>query len=1466
MGGEDTLYGVTYQVLCTLCAALEDTLKESIAQVIIEPKAGDAERAEVTVGGRRIVEQYKSRRSERPWSESEIVAEVLPDLLRAVPGQGKAADVVRFVTQGRRGRLKGFELLRQRSRDCPDSEMPADELTAADRKRFLHIVGKLGQGGDVSGQRRVWTLLSRLEMTFERSPESLHDKARIALRPYLDDLAKLDQVVNSICWKIQGLGGKGNQPVDMRALLLQHDLSPITFRDREAVGKRLGAVLDETLRNRGYQADHDIGRALVWSSESAPIRLIVGESGYGKTWASSVMAVNVRRQGQWVIWLPASGSAADTLRAVTTVLWSHGLNRPHPPDFRYALEDYRKFTGDRGAWLTVIVDGVELAESRGLLAEWPTSLGVNLVMTGSPALLAVLSPHTSTGVGVTEISRFSLTELSKYLGRRGLPWADIPADVRDILRTPILAKLYCDLGPSAWRPESEYDLLRRFWSRIVPEVHQGATMILASRILQGKTRYPVSLAETSKMPSEWLSAMQQNGWLRVSGATLTFCHDRLLNWAAAEAAVDLYYRGLLDDDKTRELIAAELRPEFGRRNRCLPYLPLDVLWIATRRGENVMAVTIMKTIAIHNSEYFRRRGLLPSIGRPLLVPLESWLLAADGAPDWRAIVDAVGAAAAIGRLEPEAVSHLVTRLLASENSQLQDAGLILAERCPAPGFLDRVWDLHQVRASKHHEKGGGISFDYSTSALAACAATNPEWLEIRLGWSEGDSLVQLVHCLANIGTAEAGRLWSMHSQSLIERVDQRHRRCLVRCIDIFRDESRLRTLETWLSVEDDHTADMAFIALADMAPLRLIDRFADLGDTIPYLWRHRWLRQFTFALGERGRALIATTMRAAVGRSHGWSTVFHGLENDMDRDSLDALLADTQALLARNDIDDERRRCRAITRHLDMLARVGHPDLLDAFTTLRGGAFETGLLALGERAITEGWPDRHQFFRHVFPVLLRIGGNGFSRLLCLALRDKTECGSALEWAGWCGDPSVADELSAIAAATGDDSEAGRCIRWYASRALEALDTAGEDERLLAGVLCNDQVVTHDLMYARRGTPPMCDRALAPVVSALAKEGANHARALLAAALSGRADLIPQVRMILANADPSSEEALFAVIALDALGDRSDEFLSLLRRMLWCGGRRPDCVSALLRLDTEAAREVLKGYLSTRGNSFDHVDIAIAEGLLPDPAAVALIQERVVGDRRRRRAVDYDTLVAAGVTTDQMLEDAGARRLAAIEALQCIDPIAAIDAAEALIVADGAAVDMHEAALLLDLDSQRAGQAFRQLFARPHALRAHEAITLALRLAPNLATDLVQEMLNAPEADLRRKAVLACGGQEPGFFEDRLQAVIIGDPDRGVRQAAHDALARQRQDHAVGRLLERLREVDGLDALRLGHALLGIGDVRAMVWLRHPRCVDPALRGKSPWLRKRLINWLQDARRKADEVLEREEREAINRLP
>jgi hypothetical protein len=202
--------------------------------VVLEPvPGGDLEARHLE---RRVVEQIKTRSSDRPWSVRQFVREVLPDLYKQTEGT-PADSTYRFVTDGRQGRWGDVEEflreLKNRS-DVAPTDLPNDECIRfgngdAKTKRDFVVTAtdeiRTGLETDSEAFERTIHLLSNLQFEWERSRAAVKSDLKALLRPMTADEHVLENKLEALVGHLLKAGSRNRTEVDIIGLLDAADLN-----------------------------------------------------------------------------------------------------------------------------------------------------------------------------------------------------------------------------------------------------------------------------------------------------------------------------------------------------------------------------------------------------------------------------------------------------------------------------------------------------------------------------------------------------------------------------------------------------------------------------------------------------------------------------------------------------------------------------------------------------------------------------------------------------------------------------------------------------------------------------------------------------------------------------------------------------------------------------------------------------------------------------------------------------------------------------------------------------------------------------------------------------------------------------------------------------------------------------------------------------------------------------------------
>lgn len=644
-GGSATINGIVYQMLWSLLRALRMYVREcdrsatddsvERAVLILEPHEGGGDVQE-RGGRRRVVEQLKTKSGGDTWSLAEVVQEVLPDLYLARDPAFAETDY-RFVTEGRMGRWEDvyrfFRSLKARGKPGADvlgrldgrRPIPFQHATSSkngvepplwplkeytERSLFERVVAEVRKRPRVREDETVeqtragvWELLANFEFVPDKTLDAVRrevDTILLALVVSADDLAQKRQAM------LTGLAERatfGGARIEAGEFLHPYALDATPLTSWAVLRRRAAECLDGELNRAGYAPSLDVrtpkadavGRA--WLSGPA-ILAVAGDSGAGKSWALYALARQLVAGQGLVILIEARGDGDADCQRAADLFWTRIKGNEDSRSLERTAARRRQLVPSQdGAWLTLLIDGVRSHQEARQLALLPwEEWGVRMACSCLPELARTLKAEGKDRCLVHEVGDFTLPELHRYLDLRleGV-WGDTPQDVRQTLRRPLLARLYCEVAaPRGWEPANEYELYHRCWARL-REGEQGdhpldmvPLLRLALGVLNGD-HYPWTVCQLREaaMNDDGLARLCRAGWLQHTPPDrYQVWHDRLLNWAVAEAICEQYHSRAMDlPTVCARLRCLYLTPWQGVA-RPLGYVPMDVLWLLADPARN----------------------------------------------------------------------------------------------------------------------------------------------------------------------------------------------------------------------------------------------------------------------------------------------------------------------------------------------------------------------------------------------------------------------------------------------------------------------------------------------------------------------------------------------------------------------------------------------------------------------------------------------------------------------------------------------------------------------------------------------------------------------------------------------------------------------------------------------------------------------------------------------------------------
>ena len=1016
-GGSAAINGFLYQILQHLDWLTEVRLSGTLdgqevkdACLILEPQAGGD--AQAHTSGLYLVEQYKTR-ADGTWSLSSLAA-VLRDLRKSVSDLRPEHVRYRFVTDGRCGRLGAFKsfLARLNAIESPDDldndakRKFTNTLCLSDREFLDHVVETTRSkdtGGTTAEEREiVFHLLRRFEMEFDVSRDEIISAVEARLRPYVCDLGDESGIRGRLIGNLMERLGSGETRLNndgLNVMLREAGLSPDRLRKVTGLAQKLKESMRRHSAYLKYRRENDVRDVPCWP-ETKPVLLVAGESGAGKSWQLARLMEESAEEGEPVVFVCGGDTAEDILRRAAREIWQVGLGETSDKTLQAISNFFREKAFQlRPPLYTIAVDDVQSVDlARDLVRQDWTSLGARLVLTVPLTVARALDSADGEAIRLHHVDQFSVDELDALLRMSGHRWADLPRDLKQLLRKPILAGLFLDLSVSSFQdaPQSEYGIFQAYWDRIEERCNKGDTGIviaLADLALQGKF-YPLPREHWRKIElnNENLAALEAAGWLNcLDHGAVEFAHDRLLNWAAAQSLSWRFMCKDLSADKLFSSMTGEADERGSDFLRRFGYVAMDTLWLLAAEDANQVALCqLMEKMENHStfgrdSRYLYTK-LLPTLGQRAIPILLQRLntITANSAGDYR--VGLIGDAfAALAHRESVDIRANIDSLLQARSWDRQSVAVKVLATAPDPEHMDWLWEIHQQRldAREHTvdrrvERGHEATF----SALRVGVAQQPEWLQdcIRKADPSREWVSELGYLLSGLDDPRAVKIWQDVRDVLMEKVPKSNPRSLLHCIARFADYEKKDFVVEHLSHSGEIVSAAALSALAVLEPQEAINQLADIDDEQEFFW-NEWLPLLLHADSELTRVRLHELAVSDLRGQYLIEQYFEKCPADLDKETLDLILR-IRATQLRDHIGE-------VTTEdihwpyfpLRFLGRMCCPELLRSLQNEAGGQLEADITELAYSRLRGNNRVQNHILEAARRTLVLFAGAGISDLV-----------------------------------------------------------------------------------------------------------------------------------------------------------------------------------------------------------------------------------------------------------------------------------------------------------------------------------------------------------------------------------------------------------------------------------------------------------------------------------------------------
>ncbi len=1528
-GGPSTINGILYQMLwCALRTlsirlsgvAIDNSLQITAATLILEPRQGGDLRE--LSGPRQRVVQLKTRSGGRTWSLKEVVEDVLPDMYRAV--DLSIDDVAfEFVTEGRIGawqrpysffkslltRPPGSDPLssldshtemlfgRHYQSSGTDTSKPYWELDRyTELSLFEHIVSRLGTHFDEPIEQtrlKVWHLLSRFNFVGDRAKLAIQREVDSLLLALVSHPTQVVQKREALLGDLMERAACGDAEVRTDDLLRSHGLSVVSLTEWTSIRSRAVATLRRSLEIHQYDNELDVRPVDPddvehrWPS-SCPLLALSGESGIGKSWEVFAWAYHLATEPGLVVVLDATGSAQQDLAEAASLVWQEFRGQETSPTLSQIAAHVKAVAPNLpDPWLTILIDAVQDPEEARQLALKPIEdWGVRLAITAAPNIAKAF--HVAAGshrARIELVDLFSAKERDRLLeSRLGDAWLGIPADVRDTLRRPLLASIYCrDLRESAtWLSANEYELYTRFWDALSSGPYAkplDATCLaqLSASLFHGAL-YPWTGSQllSLRIDNQTTNRLIRGGWLlSMPGDRFAIVHDRLLNFAVAQGLVLQLREGELTLDSLGERLAGLFAPAALVAGGRLGYVPMDVLHLvladASLGAESCSGlVSALAEVLPHEYTQELYSSLLPTLGvRVAHVLFKQLEIVARASPHYSLAAVIEG----INRLASPDVQLFTRQLLDSDHPRCQRAALRILAKVPDAAVLDRIWNVHclaQDTPDKYDSHAGTRALLYreSFAALQECSRLAPAWLERKITTAEmGESHISDLGYLVALLDDE-GRTWRATKGALITKLPVTTSRALINNIKRWRDAEEIPRLKQLASRSDNWIAPTALAALVRLDPDEALTGMALLSDLDLGGFRSWYLGELLETRPEQTRRVL----NRRIADNASGALVYVGFEDAIDPPTL-ALIANHVTTILRMPKEEQRRG--DVRLLLSLLAKASSLSALEYFQRGRDSELEWTLVQFlldtgPRRSLDPEEPERVSALQ----VLEKIGGMGVDQVVqsYLASDSRYERFVGIRFAHRNPSEETGDLL--LDCIQQADRRTGHVVEQAEEQeeAIRALAASGDTRRLVLAFLSPKVSFPEDLTSFVATSRPFDDDSVRPALELLERSGDGQAGAVLAIGVAGRVDACSNILDLLAQSAPDSARAAACVESLGLLRCTDARAVDLLRPLLQVTQQRLSVATALMRIGSDSA---LRSLVENLRDSYDErIAIALASQrgavseifnviwghLAQQPAAVRIWELRRLLAEMRDDEIrillnnqDGQDLVRDLAFGGEAYDTASV--VTSIRALATFDPDAAFRAASHTLRNDQS--DNRDALphLLVQIDPEAAIPVILQQVIEERS--SWLAGVMARSVSDlDLEAQLVALLDSADPMQRRAAAVIAAKRiADDGLF-DRL-GELLNDRDPTVVDAALTALREIRAAREVERMIDAYRDSNGLRRWPLLDAMLSIGDPgdSYAIWPRWAKQVI-AIQANGAlvldYLEKSLNKRRKETRRRTDE--------------
>ena len=758
----------------------------------------------------------------------------------------------------------------------------------------------------------------------------------------------------------------------------------------------------------------------------------------------------------------------------------------------------------------------------------------------------------------------------------------------------------------------------------------------------------------------------------------------------------------------------------------------------------------------------------------------------------------------------------ITPLLNTSYRFQQSVAIAVLEAVPDPRHLDRLWELHQeYRDARDNNTDGYKIRDYQASfaALQAGIKLNPEWLRNRILDADNnrERISELGYLLSGLEHPNAPAIWRDTSDVLMSNISQNKPRSLINCIARFGDHEKIEFVIEHLSCSEDSASWAAIEALTILDPQKAVDLLIEVEDSDRYITRDRWLPYLLRVRPEQTRQRILKLAQSA--RRGYWliAKIFGERPDELDEATLRFVLRTLETDL-RDFRESFAEEPSILYNPLEFLGRIACPKLLKILQAKASGELERLIVEVAFSQLHTNSGDFNYILENARRILILIGGQGITTLINRELESEhfwVRYGG-LKWAFVRADDCTIKQLAAIARRpiprdANGQPESGPFQEFC--QAMTALAALGADSVLIE-ILTQTDVVDIPIrlashladLRAHRGPMPkiLTNSALQMLQDTVSPEDLQKS-SLVIALLSGDANFIPTVRTVLEQANPESQIANYACIALQKLGDQSDDFTRLAERLTQTKENAEWGLNALISLRNKGL-EFLQNWIQSPSTT-EYIDSVIRTLYRYAETREFAVDAAVGRCRYLHSGFTHYPLYDIAAESDnpdlrrQILDVAFAEHPQVImEPLRAIQGLAKFDVDRAIEAIERGLqfhpkIERNLCLLLVRIAPETAAEKLLDAVIKIERKSLIPAAGRALRrLDPTIVTPSVVERMSIPSS--RREFVAELAGWLPiPEVSEALGDLAEHDRSINVRHVALAALEYQRREKMVYALLE-----------------------------------------------------------------------------